>query len=138
MSVIIIQLNQTHTAMRSLLFMLTLSVALFSCDKESSPCDDTQTLETRIQGAWELTDIFNPWTQTSQAPTPAQRQTLTFGDSLTIIGADTTTVSAYQITDDQLISNGASGTVSIDCNILVIDNTPVDGPRNTYSRVLEE
>ncbi len=124
--------------MRSLLFILTLSVALVSCDKESSPCDDTQTLQTRIEGTWELTDIFNPWTQTSQAPTPAQRQTLTFDDSLTIVSADTTTVSAYQITNEQLYSNGASGMVSIDCNTLIIDNTPVDGPRNTYSRVLEE
>lgn len=123
--------------MRSLLFILTLSIALFSCNKEKNLCDDHKSLQTRIQGTWELNDIFNPWTQTSQAPTPAQRQTLTFDDSLTVVGADTTTVTAYQINDEQLISNGASGTITIDCNTLVIDNTPVDGPRNTYNRVLE-
>lgn len=124
--------------MRSLLFILTLSIALISCKKESSPCDDTQPLQTRIQGTWELTQTFNPWTNESRPPTATERQTLIFTDSLTVINHDNTMVFDYQLNNNWLVSNGVSGAVTIDCNVMVIDNTPVDGPRNTYSRVLEE
>ncbi len=124
--------------MRSLLFILTLSIALASCKKDSNPCDDTQSLQTRIQGTWELKEIFNPWTNESRPPSQTEVQTLIFADSLTAINFNNTTVSAYQINNDNLISNGASGNITINCNTLVIDDTPVDGPRSTYSRVLEE
>lgn len=124
--------------MRSLVFILTLSIALVSCKKDSNPCDDTQPLQTRIEGTWELTDIFNPWTNESHPPTATERQTLIFADSLTVINYDNTVVVAYQFNNENLISNGVSGMVTIDCNTMIIDNTPVDGPRNTYNRVLEE
>lgn len=124
--------------MRSLILLLSLSIALISCKKDSKTCDDTQPLQTRIEGTWELTQIYNPWTNTSHAPSATETQTLIFADSLTVINHDNTVVVDYQLNNDMLVSNGASGQVTIDCNTLVIDNTPVDGPRNTYSRVLEE
>jgi hypothetical protein len=124
--------------MRNFLFVLVMSISLFSCKKDKAICDDSRTLQERIQGSWELTETFNPWTNESTAPTTEQQQILAFGDSLTLLDYQNTITVSYEITNAWLYSNGASGQVTIDCNTLVIDNTPVDGPRKTYSRVLED
>lgn len=124
--------------MRSFFIIALLSIILFSCQKDKNNCDDSRPLQERLQGSWELKAIFNPWTQASHTPTTEERQILAFGDSLSVLGHETDTLVAYTITDGWLYSYGVNGAVTIDCNTLIIDNTPVDGPRYTYSRILED
>ncbi len=131
------------TTMRSIILLLTIITLFAACKDKSTTCDDDRSLNDRIQGTWTLTEIYNPWTQETRTPNAEEEQTLQFGDSLLIrdFEQNTTTVS-YEITEAGdgawLYSNGASGSLKIDCNVLTIDNTPVDGPKQTYSRLLDE
>jgi hypothetical protein len=135
------------TAMKNTLALFTLLLVIFAGCKENDipgDCSDEDSTQDLIVGEWQLKKTFNPWTQSTivygnAGPKIIHRFT---ADSIFVFENDTLESSAaYELTAQPTIDgdslyylNGNSTFVEVDCETLIIDSTPVDGPRQTLER----
>lgn len=130
--------------MTRFLIVLLMSLSFVACKKDNkgdkTNCGATNT--EKITGTWTLTEAFNPWTQQDESATAGVYKELEFQASGTLIMRDTdnndTANETWELNADnpnELITvAGGWYSYSVNCDSLILDSTPVDGPRYSYVR----
>lgn len=133
--------------MRTLtLYMLAFLLLSASCKKNQTECYTLDQLPEELVGQWDMVSSFNPWTNETTTPAQSgQYETLVFmnNDSVRITNNYQTVTTAYQLvvaSTSPLVYNLEYGSyttsnIRFNCDKLVIDDTPVDGPRKEYKKV---
>lgn len=128
----------------------TIAASLVSCSKEvnSKPVDCSEAdAEQLVAGSWKLYTIFNPLTnETVLTKNTGEEEIITFNvnNSYKLVNNDGNEDAGTWKVDnlepgfcdgvDICISEQQDLGWYIDCDELVYDLTPVDGPRKTYKR----
>lgn len=136
----------------SLLLFLFITFGSTSCKKEDKAhCNVNDGPAEMIVGTWELESTFNPWTnETTDPDDEGYSVVISYLSDGTFIHDDSretgVETGTYQVITDRTVSCTANECIylfdqgtsyTITCDQLIYDSTPVDGPRNVYTRFEE-